>query len=58
MKKRSLKSGLPPIAAISGVMKLDENAVTTAPNAAPRKHGDGQVDHVATQDEVAEFLEH
>ena len=32
---REEKSGLPPIAAISGVMNEATNAVTRAPNAAP-----------------------
>src|SRR5215210_8672285 len=35
VKASAEKSGLPPIAAISGVTNDDTNAVTTAPNAAP-----------------------
>src|SRR3954449_9067996 len=35
VKTSALKSGLPTIAAISGVTKLATKAVTTAPNAAP-----------------------
>jgi hypothetical protein len=35
VKNRPAKSGLPPMAAISGVIRSFTSAVTTAPNAAP-----------------------
>ena len=55
---RPAKSGLPPIAAISGVTKSATNAVDDRSERGADDHRDGEVDDVAAQDELAELLQH
>ena len=58
MNVRALKSGLPKIAAISGVKMSATSDATTRAERGADDDGDGQVDDVAAQDELAELLDH
>ena len=51
------KSGLPPIAAMSGVTRLDEGSDDGAEGGADDDR-DRKVDEVPAQDELLELLEH
>ena len=55
---RSPKSGLPPISAISGVMKRGGERRDDRAERRADDDRDRQLDHVAAHDEVAELLEH
>jgi hypothetical protein len=57
VKLSAEKSGSPPIAAISSVIRSSTIDVTTAVNAVPITT-EGQVDQVAAKDELAELREH
>ena len=58
VKSSAEKSGLPPIAAISGVMKEETQRGHERAERGADHDGDRKLDDVAPQHEVAEFLDH
>ena len=57
VKARLLKSGLPKSAAMIGVSQVLDEGVDHGRERRADDHGDGEVDDVAAQDELAELLE-